>query len=327
MKRLRFWLKILGMCLVLLVALGVAFLWWLLPGRYRLSKDVKLPTRYAGDRFYVEPVSTTGVKLDLLTDTGGGLMLSSAAAERCGMRPRKLFGMPLARLPAFQKDAWIPEPTGAEKWMLVSGSVGSDGMLGQRWFAGGVWTFDYPAQALVLRAASFTPSPEMRQHAAPLGFHTATLGYRDHNHPRIVVTVAGAPVEALFDTGATVWLSPEAMKVMRTEGDAERGTCFVTASQFEQWHRSHPEWRVIEHGCTKTGAALIEVPEVEVAGLKAGPVWFTERQDGNYAYMSQFTDKPIAAAIGGNFLKHFRVTVDYLAATAYFETVTNSVSK
>jgi hypothetical protein len=319
MRRLRFWLKIIGVVLGFFIILTAAFLWWLLPGRYRMAKDIILPIHYAGDRFFAEPVTTAGVKLTMLTDTGGGLMLSTTAAKRCALRPKKLLGMPLSRLPAFRADAWIPEPTGAEKWMLVSGSVGFDGMLGERWFAGGVWTFDYPDQKLILRSTSFAPTPEMRRHAVPLGFHRATLGYCDHHHPRIVVTVAGAPVEALFDTGATVWLSPEAVDAMRTEGDVERGTSFVTARLFEQWHRNHPEWRVIRHGCTLSHAALIEVPEVEVAGFKAGPVWFTERADANYVNMSQSMDRPISAAIGGNFLKHFRVTVDYPGATAYFE--------
>ena len=319
MKWARIWLKIAAVCLLSFLIGAAVFVWWLLPGEHRVAKDTKLPTRYAGDRFFAAPVTTTGVKLKLLTDTGGGLMLSSATLERCGLRPRKFFGMMLTRLPAFRPDAWIPEPTGAEKWMQVSPPGGGDGMLGQRWFAGGVWTFDYPAQKLILRAASFAPTTEMRQHAAPLGFHKARLGFREHNHPRIVVAVAGETVEALFDTGATVWLSPEAMNIMNASGDAERGTCFAAASLFERWHRTHPDWRVIEGGCTKTGAALIEVPEVEVAGLKTGPVWFTHRQDGNYTYMSRFMDKPITAAIGGNFLKHFRVTVDYLASTAYFE--------
>jgi hypothetical protein len=30
-------------------------------------------------------------------------------------------------------------------------------------------------------------------------------------------------------------------------------------------------------------------------------------------------DKPISASIGGNFFRHFRVTLDYPRAVAYFE--------
>lgn len=323
MRRLKPCLKPAGVLLLLCLGAGVAFVWWWLPGRHYVANDTELPIRYAGDRFIAEPVTKEGVKLRLLTDTGGGLMLSPAAVTRCGLRPIKLFDMTLSRLPTWQPDAWIPEPTGAEKWLRVAPAGDADGLLGQRWFAGGVWTFDYPAKKLILRATPFALTPEMRQHSAPLGFRKAVFGFRDQNHPRITVHVAGEPVQALFDTGATVWLSPEAMRVMNTRGDAERGTCFVTASQFEQWHRLHPSWRVIERGCAKTGAALIEVPEVELAGLKAGPVWFTHRQEGNYAYVSRFMDKPIAAAIGGNFLKHFRVTVDYPGAVAYFERATD----
>jgi hypothetical protein len=50
---------------------------------------------------------------------------------------------------------------------------------------------------------------------------------------------------------------------------------------------------------------MIEVPEVQVAGLRAGPVWFTRRANANYTWMSSFMDKPIVASVGGNFWHPF----------------------
>jgi len=77
---------------------------------------------------------------------------------------------------------------------------------------------------------------------------------------------------------------------------------------------------MIENGCLKSHEALIEVPEARVGGLAAGPIWFTRREDGALLWMSSFMDRPIAASIGGNFLRHFRVTVDYPNAIGYFQT-------
>jgi hypothetical protein len=222
-----------------------------------------------------------------------------------------------SRLPVFRPDAWVPEPTGGEKWMPVIDGE-DDGMLGQRWFAGGVWTFDYPQRKLLLRRTPFVATSEMTRHAVPLGFRHQ-WGVRMGNQPRFVVTIDGESVESLLDTGAEFWPSPEALRVMEDQTPGEQATSFVSADLFERWRTAHPEWRVIAVGCQKTRASLIEVPEVEAAGLKAGPVWFTRREAGNFTWMSSYMDKPIVASIGGNFLKHFRVTLDYPAAAAYLE--------
>jgi hypothetical protein len=233
------------------------------------------------------------------------------------MHPVKLFGMERARLPRFRLDAWIPEPTGGERWLAVFESEG-DGMLGQRWFAGGVWTFDYPARKLVLCRTPFTPTREMQQHSLPLGFRRE-WGVRSSNHPRMDVSIAGDAVPALLDTGATVWLSPEALQLAGDSEPAERATSFVSADLFDRWRKAHPEWRVINKGCEKSQESIIEVSEVELAGWKAGPVWFTRRANENLTWMSTFMDQPIKASIGGNFLRHFRVTINYPEAIAYLE--------
>src|ERR1035441_10125227 len=107
-------------------------------------------------------------------------------------------------------------------------------MLGQRWFAGGVWVFDYPARKLTLKTSSFTPDAEMSQHAVPLGFRKE-WGIRTGNHPRFKVVIAGESVDCLFDTGATVWLTPEAQQVVNDKEEAERATSFVAARLFDRW--------------------------------------------------------------------------------------------
>jgi len=227
-RRRRFWLRVGILTPIIVALLSGGFVWWWLPGRYHVAGDLEIPTRYEGDRFWAEPVTVWGIKLHLLTDTGGGLFLARSLVQRGVIHPSSLPGITVARLPAFDPQTWIPEPTGGEKWISVKDSDG-DGMLGQRWFAGGVWTFDYPNRKLILHADGFTPTPAMLRHAMPLGFKSQ-FGVRTANHPRFVVEIDGEPVQALFDTGATVWLSPAALSVINDNGPSERATSFVTAA-------------------------------------------------------------------------------------------------
>jgi len=45
---------------------------------------------------------------------------------------------------------------------------------------------------------------------------------------------------------------------------------------------------------------MIQVPNVEVAGLGSGPVWFTTRPNSNFhQFMSKFMDKQVDGALGG----------------------------
>jgi hypothetical protein len=169
MKHKHRWLRWVVLGVLACAVVFIIFVWWWLPGTHAVDHDIVLPTRYVAGLFYAEPVTSSGQRLSLLADTGGGLFVTHACAERCGMHPITVLGTSRARLPPFRHNTWIPEPTGGERWIAVTDGEG-DGMLGQRWFAGGVWTFDYPAKKLVLRRTPFTPTDEMRRHSVPLGF-------------------------------------------------------------------------------------------------------------------------------------------------------------
>lgn len=65
---------------------------------------------------------------------------------------------------------------------------------------------------------------------------------------------------------------------------------------------------------------MIEVPKISVAGYPVGSVWFTRRPDKNFhEYMSQWMDKKVEGALGGNALRQFRISIDYQRAVAVFE--------
>ena len=292
---------------------------------------VELPVRYADDRYFVSPVLESGDTLLLYTDTGGGAnMLWPATAERLGLAGEWLRqGSDSARLVAFPPmvpAASIPMPSAppplGSGFLVIppQGFKEGDGFLGRTWFADRVWLFDYPGRSLALVTGGAPASAP--EHRVPLGFQTDSAGRRTTHFPRITAAVDGDSLDLLFDTGATVNLTPAALAALGDGGPAQRGTSFITQSVFKRWRAAHPDWRVVDSADMVGNAPMIEVPRVTVAGHEVGPVWFTVRPDRAFhEWMAQWMDRPLDGALGGSALRYFRVLVNYPEAYAAFERV------
>ena len=179
-------------------------------------------------------------------------------------------------------------------------------MLGQQWFAGRVWTFDYPGEALLWRAASDLPAHD-KTHEVKLFFRSNASGGRSNN-PLLESQFKSMAKRSIsyLDTGATNFLPDDVLSNLVT-GGAERATSFLVQSIYEKWHAKHPEWRVLENIKTMTGTALIEVPEVTIGGFKVGPVWFQCNRTPAFIGDGHLTDKRVSGALGGvsiAFLSH-----------------------
>ncbi len=289
-----------------------------------------LPVHYAADRFFVTPLTDRGVRLRCYTDSGGGgAFVFDDRVERLGLvRTARHDGaqrFTTVAWPAFSADATIP-PTIDPPYLVVLprkdfGDVDADCFLGQSWFAGRVWTFDYPGQALWWRAPGDVPAHDA-VHEVALAFpeeHGKRVGQQ---FARLEVTIDGERVPLLFDTGATVSLSPSAIEALHDGGPRERGGSFITQRTFDQWHQRHPKWRVLTNAdlLGKHAMPMIEVAAVTVGGFTVGPVWFAARPNANFdAFMSSLTAGHVEGALGGSALRYLRVTVDYPRAIAVFE--------
>ena len=300
-----------------------------------------LPARFEADLVYLQPGDGTR-RLRLYTDTGGGLFLKQDAVERLGLpsEPGDAGlvaelgeGASYTRLPDFVHASGIPDPAGTADGRLpvmpaaaahntpLPGTGEDDGMLGQAWFADRVWTWDYPGERLRLESPHWRPTADMRRVA--LGFPTGDDGRRSTSFPRIDVIVDGRTLPMLLDTGAMTVLTTAALRTLDDGMPAQRATSMITDHLFQAWREAHPDWRVIESAQTGTGAAMIEVPEVEIAGWRVGPVWFTHRPDANFhRFMSSMMDARVEGALGGNALRHFVMTVHYPEAAAWFDCIT-----
>lgn len=282
-----------------------------------------LPASFEHGTIFVEPVAQTGQRLHFYTDTGGGDWMYHAAAVDLGWRPPDASDgdewTPVT-LPQFRDDAWIPSPLSDGLIMVNPGAedqsggrppVGRSGMLGQQWFGNRIWEIDYPAARLVLHQ---TPPTDKYDATVPLAFK-ATEHRRALNFPRIQATVDGELLDLLLDTGAHTNLTPDAATRMNSDAPVQAAS-FIIGSIARRWRARHPDWPVIESGEGWSGFDMIQVPTVQVGGLETGPVWFTQRPEKSFLeYMSQWMDKAIVGALGGNALRTFRLLLDYPAAT------------
>jgi hypothetical protein len=283
------------------------------------QRPVELPARFVADRIFVDVATRGGDTLHLYTDTGGGLLVLREVARRVGIQDTTSLA-----LRDIAADTAFPEPLGIpnRRVPIVQPPPGRrvdlEGMLGQAWFADRIWTFDYPDRKLLLHEAA--PAPETGAHTTRLGFRTDSTGKRALSFPRIEAVVDGDTLQLLFDTGATGNLTASALSAIGDSAPAVRATSFITSEVLDRWRERHPDWRMIDHADQVIpGMRMIEVPRIEIAGFAVGPVWFTERPDPNFhQFMSQFMDRRVDGALGGNALRFFRVTVDYPAALAHF---------
>jgi len=281
---------------------------------------LSLPVELVEDRFILTPRLEGGRSVRLYSDTGGGHTLLApelVAALRLPVDPPDAGAEvpPSTAWPRWAPGAGIPAPAGLVG-VLDLGPLGPglDGFLGQDWFRRRTWTFDYPGKRLLLRAAGDLPSgPRIPFHLPKPGPESAAFG-------RITIEIDGAPLDVLFDTGATTELVPEALGALGDGRASRRATSFMKAAIFDRWRTTHPDWKVVAKAEARSGADLIRVPEVVVAGRKVGPVWFTRRPDPAFdEFMSSLMDAPVVGALGGSGLRYFRITVDYAQGVAVFE--------
>lgn len=299
------------------------------------ATGTSLPARFESDLVYVAPTFVDGNSLLFYTDTGGGYFIDSDVVTQQGIATvpgsedlRRELGpnAMLARLPAQQEDRSIPLGIADDGTIPVlanakrgklPGMRPVDGMLGAPWFAGRIWTWDFKAAQFRVERADWAAGSTARR--VPLGFKRAPDGSAGLAYPRIDVRIDGKVLPLLFDTGAMTVLAPAALAVLNDAAPAQRATSMIVDTVFQAWRKAHPEWRVIEAAQLGTGSAMIEVPEVEIAGWRVGPVWFTHRANRNFHdFMSRMTDTRIEGAIGNNVFREFRMTLDYPNAAAHF---------
>ncbi len=299
-----------------------------------LAMDCKpVPTRFSDNRIYVN-ATLKGNRVSFYTDSGGGYLpfVYLSDLNRLGMKievkkdDKLLVG--LSTLPAEiasqnipLQEIWkknvkvfaVPDLMESEIG-FVKQVFGGEGFFGATFFAGHVWRFNYPKQEL--RYCNGTD--DLNGFAMMPMFFKTSGKIRNTEQPRMEMEVAGEKFPMLFDTGATSLYSDEGLKIINKTGPVS--SSFIRASVAARWEKAHPKWRVIRKGDRIGGGMdLIEVPEVSIAGIKVGPVWFAARKDKIYdEYSRDIMDSNIDGAVGGNVFRWFEIVADYPGAKLYF---------
>ena len=285
-----------------------------------------LPAKMEHHRFFVEAQAPNGQVLRLFTDSGGGMNFTTSGADKLGIDyvdPAGETQEPVGNVPWPQyTGAWIPPPKSVPAgWtvpiLVPPPGMQFDGMLGSPWFGGRTWEWDYRAGTLRLLPDGALPKAEPA-HVVKLGFQRGDDGRHTTHFARIPARVDGEDLQFLFDTGATFRLDEAAAAALGDAAVRERAGNFITTTVMQGWRERHPDWQYLDKG--DSGMAMIRVPDVEVAGYRTGPAWFSARPDKAFhEYMAQWMDRPVDGALGGEAFRDFRITVDYPAETAVFE--------
>lgn len=291
-----------------------------------------VPAEFVHAQVWVTPTHH-GRTLRLFTDTGGGWnAISGSVATWLALPSARIDGHHVASWPGFEPDAIPPPPRHFLDGKLVVADpaelFGADGFLGGRWFADGVWEFDYP-KARLRRLRDFRPEPN-HPHRVELGFQTDASGRRTMHFPSIEVTIDGETLPMLYDSGATATLTESSAPQFDLAAGTNIGTSFIEREVFERWATTHPDWKIIESADRKGSQLrrMVQVPTVFVAGHVVGPVWFSEQPSGAFQkYMAQMMDRPTWGALGGSALKYFRVVLDYPDGAAYFHRDTKDIPR
>jgi hypothetical protein len=302
-------------------------------------KPTPVPSQLIDGRFYIKIVTAKGDTLLGLCDSGGGYnAIYSSVLKRSDLVSK----IDTAQLDS-QKFAYIffsdltkahtPSPEVPPGYLNVikfpflnvqeenaetiflRRLIPHDIFLGQFYFKGKAWTFDYAKGIIQVNTpVSITKNVNI-QH---LGFKKSTEGRQLYAHASMQIQVDGQAIDVLFDTGASILINKRTQDSLQNTTTSMAGS-FIAKSIFTQWHKKHPEWPCIIHG-ELSGASLIQVPEVTIGTSKAGPVWFAVRPDEVWSKgMIKTMDKVVKGAAGGSLFQYFKVIVDYPNELISFE--------
>lgn len=195
-------------------------------------------------------------------------------------------------------DVWFPFPIGKDR--KVEGLLPA-GIL-QKYQV----TFDYAAHRMtVAKAGDATPR------GTPVPFRlNAMTGLI-----AVEATIDGQTYPITIDNGS--------------------GFTWIRKSAAQEWLARHPDWqlgtgavgpsnmRMAEDGI-EAGGALLRIPEITLGSLRVqhAGVLAIGLDDQGHDFMDWYSTKnalPVIGWLGGNVLRHFRITIDYPQKMSYWE--------
>jgi len=299
-----------------------------------------IPTRYAADRFFATAMTQRGDTAVFFLDTGSGSYVWDVYLPWFDLKPDSIANLrggktAVVPFPSLRVDASSPlagtQSTGSRlqvypidyraqnnfgAWIVRT----TQAQFGYQWFGERIWTFDYPGKRLLFHQTAPPLSPKARP--LRLDFATDSAGRRLSQQANLDIVVDGDTLSMIFDTGATIWLSQNALSRVADGGPSERSSSHIFRWVFERLHQRHPDWPVIEKADLWMGLDLIRVPSVMVAGYELGPAWLSVLNGPTTAPNVPASEpawrRRRGGTIGGSLLRHFVITADWPRGVASF---------
>lgn len=292
---------------------------------------ILLPSQFVdGARFYLKVPTVKGDTLLGYCDTGGGFTaILPKTVQRIGLDEKaqalNLNGQeisylnyndvvtdpnfPVVEVPFFSPVKtpifFIPPQQIVEREFINAAHF--DLFLGQHFFMGKAWTFDYPNQQVFVNTPVYETGNN-KKNIQPLGFKKNDEGKMLFGHPRFKVVIDGDTLDMLFDTGASFVMKDSGQTGMQST--STMAGSFIARSVFDKWRTNHSDWKIQPKA--DNGTDIIEVPFITIGSYTVGPVYFSVRPDEAWSqFMAGSMDKVVKGAIGGTALKYFAVKIDY----------------
>jgi len=278
------------------------------------TAPVRVPMQLELGRPYID-VTLKGpggkyVKAHAYVDTGGGaIILSSGLADRLALKAtgkaEKDGGTWLAptAVPTFGLGDHVLKLVDARAYIStkeprVLGHTDAEMALPGRFLGHYIVVFDYPARTFTLaEPGSYKPDG------------TAVKTTFGGGMPAVRISVAGKSHGFLLDTGGQY--------------------CMVSDAELRPWREQHPDWPKVDGvygpanmqiGPFETKLAMLRIAALQWGPFRIEGVGAVSRPRGPYEkMMSGIVGTPVVGSIGGNVLRHFKVTVDYPAQKVYLD--------
>jgi hypothetical protein len=226
-----------------------------------------------------------------------GLKASGPVSSEEGMRfaPAPTPDVKVGGMPLELKDAHVAMLVGQDR---IGARDAAEGMLPGHVLKRYDVVFDYPGRKFTLAPPG---SLQHRGVAIPAAVRS------QNGFARIELTVGGHAFGFLLDTGATYTM--------------------ISRTVLESWgaagwprHTGASGSANMMGGKMETEALMTRIPEVRLGELVLSGVGAVSRPEGTYEkWMSGMMSGPVVGALAGNFLRQFRVEIDYKGGMVYFE--------
>lgn len=167
------------------------------------------------------------------------------------------------------------------------------------------------------------PGKILQRYVAVFDYPAHTFTLADSHNFRL----DGSTVQATFGGGMPVVRASIAGTAYGFLLDTGGQYCMVSIAKLDAWAKRHPDWPRVTgaygpanmlFGKSETQLSMLRIAALQWGPFRIDNTGAVSRGVGTYEhFMSGVVGMPVIGSIGGNVLRHFKVTIDYPAGKIY----------